>query len=100
MPVFTKATFAVEPVRRVERAKDFRITIDIHQRLGTHAAAAQWQEPGRINLSQVRNKNDAVAVANLEALVNRGLFHLRSGKPRGLHLIDRDTTVGGRLSGL
>src|SRR5262249_55184710 len=53
MAVLACAALAVELIGRVQTLEDLGVAVDLHQRVHTHIAAAQWQEPGRIDFAKV-----------------------------------------------
>src|SRR5271157_2159395 len=95
--VFARAAIAVKLVGRMQSPEDFRVPVYLYQRTGAHIAATQRQESGRIDVSQVRDEDDAVPVPNLKALVHRGRLHLRRRYAGGSHLFDRNAAVGRRF---
>src|SRR5215831_13555079 len=84
----------------MEPAEYFRVVIDINQRAGAHAATTQWQEAGGVDIAQMGDENDAVAIANLESSINRTALDLVCGHACRMHSVDRQTAVGRGLSGL
>src|SRR5579864_1121525 len=98
--VFADSAFSVKLVWSVEPTKYFRVTIDVNQRSCAHAAATQRQETGRIDIAQMGNENDAVAIANLKSSVDRTALDLGRGHSCGAHSVKSQTPVGRGLSGL
>ena len=68
--VFADSAFSVKLIWSVQPAKYFRVAINIDKRACAHAAATQRQKTGRVDIAQMGNENDAVAVANLKSSIN------------------------------
>src|SRR5579871_887125 len=75
--VFAGSALPVELFGRVQAAKYFGIPVHVDQRIGADVAATQREESRGIDLSEIRNEDDAVTVANLESFVDGRRFHFR-----------------------
>ena len=84
----------------MESLEQRRVAVDVHQIVDAHIAAGERQESGGINVSLVGDEDDAVAVADSESTVDRGLLDLVAGMPFRAHLVQSDAAIGGRLGGL
>src|SRR5215472_2015495 len=71
LTIFTFAAFPPEPAGIVERAEQFRITIDIWNFGGPHVACRHRQEACGADVSGVGDEHDAVAVADPQAVIHR-----------------------------
>ena len=79
MAVLAGAALSVELIGRVEGAKDFGVAVNIDQRTGADIPAAQRKKSRGIDVAEIGDEDDPVAVANLEAFVDRSCFHIVRG---------------------
>ena len=98
--VLASAALSVERIGVVQSLEDFRVAVDLDQRVFAHVSAVQRQESGGINFAEVRDEDDAVSVANLEALINGARLHLRCVHARPAHRLDRNAAIRRSFGGL
>src|SRR5689334_21452582 len=91
--VFTIAALPMKPVGRMESAEDFGVAVNVDDSIRPDGSAAQRQESRRINIAQMGHEDDAMAIANLKALIHRGLLDFPGSHPGGTHPIKSDAAV-------